>query len=184
MYDDRRRLSGDPIEGIAGLRAACERILEQYPRVEWRTLAVRGERLALTLDSLVGRRRERGDVSSRLYEFGDDRRLDYHGRFDEDDFDGAYRELERRYYAGEGAAFATNGQALIGFVDALDQLDVEAAHRFSWPDCRLAYPSVDADATGDAPSMSSIGWMEERAGLLFCGQELGIRSSVGCRRRA
>ncbi len=29
-----------------------------------------------------------------------------HGRFDEDDFDGAYRELDRRYYAGEGAAFA------------------------------------------------------------------------------
>ena len=28
------------------------------------------------------------------------------GRFDEDDFEGAYRELERRYYAGEGAAFA------------------------------------------------------------------------------
>ena len=31
------------------------------------------------------------------------------GRFDEDDFEGAYRELERRYYAGEGAAFAEAG---------------------------------------------------------------------------
>ena len=41
-----------------------------------------------------------------MREIGDDGRLHYHGRFDEDDFEGAYRELERRYYAGEGAAFA------------------------------------------------------------------------------
>ncbi len=33
----------------------------------------------------------------------------YEGRFDEDDFEGAYRELDRRYYAGEGAAFAEAG---------------------------------------------------------------------------
>ncbi len=30
-------------------------------------------------------------------------------RFDEDDFESAYRELDRRYYAGEGAAFAEAG---------------------------------------------------------------------------
>ena len=29
-YDDRRRLSGDPIDSGAALRAAIERILEQY----------------------------------------------------------------------------------------------------------------------------------------------------------
>ncbi len=54
VYDDRRRLSGDPVEGIAEFRKATERFLEQYARVEWRTLAVRGERLALAWSSLVG----------------------------------------------------------------------------------------------------------------------------------
>ena len=38
-----------------------------------------------------------------VLEVGDDGRIVYHGRFDEDDFENAYRELERRYYAGEGA---------------------------------------------------------------------------------
>ena len=51
-YDDRRRLSGDPITGSAELRVAVERILEQYNHFEWRTLAVRGERLQLS-ESLV-----------------------------------------------------------------------------------------------------------------------------------
>ena len=41
-----------------------------------------------------------------LCEVGEDGRIIYDARFDEDDFDGAYRELDRRYYAGEGAAFA------------------------------------------------------------------------------
>ncbi len=41
-----------------------------------------------------------------MLELGDDERIVYEVRFDEDDFEGAYRELERRYYAGEGAAFA------------------------------------------------------------------------------
>ncbi len=53
VYDDRRRLSGDPIEDRAGLRAAVERILEQYTVFEGRTLAVRGERC--TWHGAVGR---------------------------------------------------------------------------------------------------------------------------------
>ena len=40
-----------------------------------------------------------------------DGRFRYHGRFDEDDFEGACREFEKRYYAGEGAAFAGCGNA-------------------------------------------------------------------------
>ena len=47
VYDDRRRLSGDPIHGLAELRVAVERILVQYNHFEWRTLAVRGERISL-----------------------------------------------------------------------------------------------------------------------------------------
>ena len=44
-----------------------------------------------------------------MREIDDDGRIEYEGRFDEDDFEGAYRELDRRYYAGEGAAFAEAG---------------------------------------------------------------------------
>ena len=52
-YDDRRRLSGDPITTAAALRLAQERILEQYSRFDYRTLAVRGERLASGVGPLV-----------------------------------------------------------------------------------------------------------------------------------
>ena len=38
-------------------------------------------------------------------EIGADGRIFYEGRFDEDDFEAAYRELENHYYAGEGAEF-------------------------------------------------------------------------------
>ena len=41
-----------------------------------------------------------------LHEIGDDGRIGYQARFDEDDFEGAYRELARRYGTGEGAAVA------------------------------------------------------------------------------
>jgi hypothetical protein len=104
-YDDRRRLSGGPRDTPAALRAAVERLLEQYPHFEWRTLAVRGERLGLHWSRWWD---EAGNEAAHLhvFEIGDDGRITYDGRFDEDDFEGAYRELERRYCAGEGAAFA------------------------------------------------------------------------------
>ena len=41
VYDDRRRLSGDPIDDQAGLRAAIGPICEQYSALEAHTLAVR-----------------------------------------------------------------------------------------------------------------------------------------------
>ncbi len=107
-YDDRRRLAGDPIEDIAAMRRAGERIFKQYSTFGFRTLAVRGERLVMT-------RSRWSDVSGNettylhVTEIDETRRVVYDGRFDEDDFDSAYRELERRYYTGEGAAFAENG---------------------------------------------------------------------------
>ena len=54
VFDDRRGLSGDPIEGGAAQRAGIERILQQYSHFKWRTLAVRGERLRARPQSLVG----------------------------------------------------------------------------------------------------------------------------------
>ena len=108
VYDDRRRLSGDPIHGNAEIRAAFARVLEQYSHFEHRILAVRGERLNLHWSRWSD---AAGNETSYLhvYEIGDDGRQIYEGRFDEDDFEGAYRELDRRYYAGEGAAFAEAG---------------------------------------------------------------------------
>ena len=58
-----------------------------------------------------------GNETTHLHvqEVDDDGLLVYEGRFDEDDFEGAYRELEHRYYAGEGAAFAEvrNGRSRV-----------------------------------------------------------------------
>ncbi len=108
-YDDRRRLSGGPRDTPAALRASVERLLTQYPHFEWRRLAVRGERLQLDWSRWWD---DAGNETTHLhvFEVGDDGRIIYDGRFDEDDFEGAYRELERRYYAGEGAAFADAGE--------------------------------------------------------------------------
>ncbi len=60
-----------------------------------------------------------------VHEVGDDGRIVYEGRFDEDDFEGAYRELDRRYYAGEGAAFAEAGATATDWVIALNQRDFD-----------------------------------------------------------
>ena len=109
VFDDHRRLSGDPIPGKVELRAAAERILQQFSRFERRVLAVRGERLSLAWSRWSD---AAGNETSYLhvYELGDDDLIARDIRFDEDDFEGAYRELEARYYAGEGAAFAEYGR--------------------------------------------------------------------------
>ncbi len=108
VFDDRRRLSGDPVRDAADLRRGIERILAQYSHFEYRKLAVRGDRLALLWSRWLD---DSGNETAYLHvrEIDDDGRFTYDGRFDEDDFEGAYRELERRYYAAEGAAFAEAG---------------------------------------------------------------------------
>ena len=102
VFDDHRRLGGDPIPGKVELRAAAERIVQQFSRFERRVLAVRGERLSLAWSRWSD---AAGNETSYLhvYELGDDDVIVRDVRFDEDDFEGAYRELETRYYAGEGA---------------------------------------------------------------------------------
>ena len=52
-----------------------------------------------------------------VHEIGDDGRIDYEGRFDEDDFEGAYRELERRYYARRGRGVRRRSRAIDGMAD-------------------------------------------------------------------
>ena len=73
---------------------------------------------------MVRRRRERNDLfaSDRI---GDDGRIDYHVAFDEDDFVDAYRELEDRYFAGEGAAFAEAGAVTTDYMIAANRGDLD-----------------------------------------------------------
>jgi hypothetical protein len=136
-YDDRRRLSSGPRDTPAALRAAVERILEQYSHFEWRRLAVRGERLELDSSRWWD---EAGNETTFLhvFEIGDDGRITYDGRFDDDDFEDAYRELERRYCAGEGAAFAEGIAVTIDYAIALNRGDFDTLFgELTTPDMRV-----------------------------------------------
>ena len=146
VYDDRRRISGDPISDGAELQAATQRILESYPYTEWRTMAVRGERLEMHSSRLWD---DDGNEATTLnvMEYDDIGRLEYFGRFEEDDFEGAYRELDGRYYAGEGAAFAEAGALATEWIVALNRGDyAKAFGELSDPDAgyenrsRSAFP--------------------------------------------
>ena len=144
VYDDRRRLTGDPISGGAEFRAAFARILEQYNHFEWRILAVRGDRLNLHWSRWSD---ASGNETSYLHvvEIGDDGLQIYEGRFDEDDFEGAYRELERRYLAGEGAEFAESVAASANWVIALIEGDFDRMlNQLSAPDLRIESRSRSA----------------------------------------
>ncbi len=107
VFDDRRRLAGLP---LGDLRTAQERILEQYSQFEGRTLAVRGERLHLGWSRWSN---ESGFETSYLivHEVGDDGRFIYDGRFDEDDFEGAYRELDATLLRRRGCGVRRGGRS-------------------------------------------------------------------------
>jgi ketosteroid isomerase-like protein len=129
VYDDRRRFGGNP---LGDLRAATERILEQYSAFEFRTVAVRGERLHLNWTRWSN---DSGFETTYLIliEVDGDGRISYQGAFDEDDFEGAYRELERRYGAGEGAAFAGAVAVTTDGVIALNDGDLDRSAELASP---------------------------------------------------
>lgn len=152
VFDDRRRLCGGPVRGEAALRAASEGILKQFDTFEFRGLAIRGDRLSMGWTRWSD---SAGNETCYLHvmETNDEGRLDYAARFDEDDFEGAYAELERRYYAGEGAAFAENGLASANYVTAVNRGDFAAVFNgLTNADVRVenrsrsAFPDRDADA--------------------------------------
>lgn len=124
MYDNRRGWSGDPIEGAAAWRAGIERYLAQYSHHEGRILSVRGERLALARSLWSD---DAGNETAHLHviDVVADGRIEYHGRFDEDDFEGAYHELERRYYVDEGAAFAAGGAVPTDYIMGINRGDLD-----------------------------------------------------------
>ncbi|MEY2433790.1 MAG: hypothetical protein QOC92_3515, partial [Acidimicrobiaceae bacterium] len=161
VFDDRRRITGDPIVGLTAMRAAIERIFEQYTQFEFRVLAVRGQRLNLLWSRWSD---DDGNESTMLYvnETGDDGRIDYQGDFDEDDFLGAYRELERRYYAGEGAAFAPNGRPVTSWMESLNRVDVETARRLAHPNFRWIAPPSSLKASERSVD-ELFRWLQERA---------------------
>lgn len=142
VYDDRRKLSGDPIVGVEAMRAAVQRIFKQYNQFEFRILAVRGERLNLLWSRWSDKD---GNETTTLYvnETDDNDRVYYHARFDEEDFIEAYRELEHRYYAGEGAPFAEAGALGTEWVIALNQGDLDVVfHELTAPDMRVENRSL------------------------------------------
>jgi hypothetical protein len=134
FYDDRRRFSGNPLDD---LRTAAERILAQYTDFEGRTLAVRGDSLNLGWTRWSN---EDGFETSHLivHDVDEDGRFVYEGRFDEDDFEAAYRELARRYCAGEGAAFADGVATVAEYLTALNERDFDRLfNKITDPDMRV-----------------------------------------------
>jgi hypothetical protein len=111
--------------------------LEQFTGFEGHPLAVRGERLALWLSRWSD---DDGNQSTSLhvFELADDGQIAFEGRFDEDDFEGAYRELERRYYAGEGAAYVQPGAMMLEIMISVSRGDFERMFsEFASPDMRV-----------------------------------------------
>lgn len=161
VYEDRRHVSGEPLTGSADLHTAAKRKAEQFPHAEGPVLAARGERLALVWLHWWD---DAGNETASLdvFEVNEAGELDYHGRFDEDDFDSAYTKLEERYFAGEGSAFAVNGRTIATFLTAMDTLDLETAcslavTQFRW----LAEPSELTE--GQRTLEQLFGWLNERA---------------------
>ncbi|UUO00523.1 hypothetical protein M4D79_16345 [Mycolicibacterium novocastrense] len=120
VVEDRRQLSGDPLEEIAQLHEGMGRVLEQYPHSELTTLAVRGEQLDLRRIRMWD---DSGNESTTLnvLEIDDTGQISHLVRFDEDDFESALGELERRYYAGDGAAFAEGESVSVAIFAALNR---------------------------------------------------------------
>ena len=95
---------------------------------------------------------------------------------DEDDFAAAYRVLEERYYAGEGAAFAAGGLTQLGFQAAIWAQDAEAARSLVEPDfVWIADPSTlkpgnDPLTRCSAPVPSGLDRLgHSRIGWRLCG---------------
>jgi ketosteroid isomerase-like protein len=150
-FDDRRRLSGDPFSGKDALRAVSERILRQFKRFDWRILAVRGNRLSLGWSRWSD---SAGNQTCHLhvFEVGDAGLVAHDIRFDEDDFDGAYRELEARYYAGLGEQFASQGKLAAEYLITANRGDFDTLFgEMSSPDLRIenrscsVFPDRDAE---------------------------------------
>lgn len=161
VYEDRRRLGGDPIVGSTALRAASERTFAHYCDFDAQPLAVRGEALALCRLRSADRAGNES-ISLVLAELDNDERVSYQARFDEHDLATACRELDRRYLADEGAEFTANGAVIDGFMHAMDELDVEAARQLCVPG--FTFESTPSKLAAERRTIDEFfTWVAERA---------------------
>src|SRR5262249_28764683 len=119
-----------------------------------------------------------------LIEVGDHGRITYDGRFDGDDFEGAYRELERRYCAGAGAAYAESGATLADAITAVNNRDfdrffgdlsvpelrVESGTRVVFPDrsasdLRASFGELNAMTDSVRTWLSAVCWVSPAWGV-------------------
>ena len=136
-FEDRRKLRGQTIRTVDEMATALRRMTNQFSHFHLSILAVRCDRIGL---HRVHWTDDAGNETTYLHviELNDQRLVIYDGVFDEEDFSGAYREMECRYYTGEGAPFADSGMASLDYMTALNSGDVdEAMDRFSADDVHV-----------------------------------------------
>jgi hypothetical protein len=181
IYDDRRQMNGGPIDDM---RRAFELLAEDYTQLDMRSLAVRGERLHLGYGLY---RNDSGFESSSLWvhEVDDDGKIVYLCRFDEDDFNSAYRELERRYCVGEGARFAEIAKLGAEYLIALNEgafdlvfnelttpgMRVENRRRTGFPDrsvaeFRASWEELNQMAGPSRSWNSAVCWLSPNCGVV------------------
>ena len=122
--DDRRAMPAAPCIGREAGIEGFRRLLADYPKVEVVPLAVRGEHLAL----VEWRCRTPSGFEAtylNVHAFDDAGQLAEQVRFDGDDFEGAYRELEQRYCAGEGESVAKYIALQTDFITAMNCGDLD-----------------------------------------------------------
>ena len=113
-----------------------------------------------------------------MNEIGDDGRFVYDGRFDEDDFEGAYRELERRYYAGEGAAFAEAGDTVTKWTLALNRGDFDTLFdELTAADFRIENRSRSAFPDRSAREYRTT--LEELTAMVVSARDVGLSHVLG-----
>jgi hypothetical protein len=161
---DRRAMPSAPCIGREAGIVGLHRLLADYPDIDAVTLAVRGESLAL----VEWRCRNPSGFEAtylNVHEFDDAGHLVEQVRFDEDDFEDAYRELERRYYAGEGAAFAAGGVLQTEHLTALNRGDLDRAFgELTAPDFRVT--SRSRSVFGDRSVAEARASFEELAAMV------------------
>ena len=145
------------------IRDAWGRIVRLYNRFEIDIIAARGERLHLLRHRWSDDSGTSQSIALVLNRTDDSERIVFQDRFDGDDFAAAYAELERRYYAGEGAPYVEEGLPLADNVHAENHGDLDRAFRiFSTPGLRIESRSRSSFTRTAAELRRSVEELPER----------------------
>jgi hypothetical protein len=131
VLDDRRRVVNAGVRRgrevhIADLRAAVEVGAET---ISSSVVATRGERLALAHARAFNRGAPPGEVGAEwlgVAEIDSDERMVAFVSFDLDDIDAAFAELDARYLAAEGAAYADTWSVIAGVATRFNRQELPA----------------------------------------------------------